>query len=64
MFELKNLVLEPGARVTDRFVRDVAGAVQRLANWHGCPLVQVQACEPAAFGAALQAEFDAQGIEQ
>jgi uncharacterized protein YcaQ len=64
MFELKNLVLEPGARVTDRFVRDVAGAVQRLANWHGCPQVQVQACEPAAFGAALQAEFDAQGIEQ
>jgi uncharacterized protein YcaQ len=42
MFELKNLVLEPGARVTDRFVRDVAGAVQRLANWHGCPQVQVR----------------------
>ncbi len=64
IFELKNLVLEPGVRVSERFVRDVAGAVQRLANWHGCPLVQMQACEPAAFGAALRAEFDAQGVAQ
>jgi len=64
IFELKNLALEPGARVTDRFVRDVAGAVQRLANWHGCPHVQVQASEPPEFAATLQAELDAQGVEQ
>ena len=64
IFELKNLVLEPGARVTDRFVRDVAGAVQRLANWHGCPQVQVLASEPPEFAATLQAELDAQGVEQ
>jgi uncharacterized protein YcaQ len=64
IFELKNLALEPGVRVTDRFVRDVAGAVQRLANWHGCPNVQVQASEPPDFAATLQAELDAQGVEQ
>jgi uncharacterized protein YcaQ len=64
VFELKNLALEPGVRVTDRFVRDVAGAVQRLANWHGCPQVQVQASEPPEFAAILQAEFDANGVEQ
>lgn len=63
-FELKNLALEPGTRVTERFVRDVAGAVQRLANWHACPHVQVQASEPPGFAAALQAELDAQGVEQ
>ena len=63
-FELKNLVLEEGVRVTDRFVRDVAGAVQRLANWHGCPQVQVQASEPADFAATLQAELDGEGVEQ
>jgi uncharacterized protein YcaQ len=63
-FELKNLVLEPGARVSERFVRDVAGAVQRLANWHGCPQVQVNAAEPPEFAAALQAELDGQGVEQ
>ena len=62
-FELKNLVLEPGVRITDRFVRDVAGALQRLANWHGCPQVVLQACEPARFGAALMAELDPQGVE-
>jgi len=38
--------------------------VQRLANWHGCPNVQVQAGEPPEFAAALQAEPDAQGVEQ
>lgn len=63
-FELKNLALEPGVRVTERFVRDVAGAVQRLANWHGCPQVQVQASEPPGFAAALQAELDGLGVEQ
>jgi uncharacterized protein len=62
-FELKNLVLEPGVRITDRFVRDVAGALQRLANWHGCPQVVLQACQPAGFGAALLAELDPQGVE-
>jgi uncharacterized protein YcaQ len=64
IFELKNLALEPGTRVSDRFVRDVAGAVQRLANWHGCPQVQVQASEPAAFAATLQAELNGSGVEQ
>ncbi|MTW11198.1 hypothetical protein GM658_11360 [Pseudoduganella eburnea] len=64
IFELKNLALEPGVRVTDRFVRDVAGAVQRLATWHGCPHVQVQASEPPGFAATLQAELDGQGVGQ
>lgn len=64
MFELKNLALEPGVRVTGRFVRDVAGALQRLANWHDCPNVQVQASAPPEFAAALQGELDAQGVEQ
>ena len=64
IFELKNLALEPGVRVSDRFVRDVAGALQRLANWHVCPRVQVQASDPPLFAAALQAELDAQGVEQ
>ena len=63
-FELKNLVLEPGVRVSERFVRDVAGAAQRLANWHGCPQVLVQASEPPGLAAVLQAELDAQGVEQ
>lgn len=64
MFELKNVALEPGVRLTDRFVRDVAGAIQRLANWHGCPQVQAAASEPPGFAATLQAVLDEQGVEQ
>ncbi|MRV71910.1 hypothetical protein GJ700_09280 [Duganella sp. FT92W] len=55
VFELKSVALEPGVKVSDRFVRDVAGALQRCANWHGCPQVRVAASEPAAFAAVLQA---------
>lgn len=54
MFELKSLSLEPGARVSDRFVRDIAAAVQRCADWHGCPQVRVTAGTPAAFVALLE----------
>ncbi|MCE3263689.1 MAG: hypothetical protein K0R43_2768 [Pseudoduganella sp.] len=62
IFELKNVALEPGVRVTERFVRDVAGALQRLAGWHGCGQVQAAASEPPDFAATLQAQFEAQGV--
>ena len=64
IFELKNVALEPGVRVTERFVRDVAGAIGRLAGWHGCPQVQVAASEPPGFAATLQAGLDRAGAEQ
>jgi uncharacterized protein YcaQ len=59
VFELKSLVLEPSARISDRFTRDIAGALQRLADWHGCPQVQLTQAAPAAFGPQLQAALDA-----
>jgi len=55
VFELKSLVLEPQARVSDRFVRDIAAAVQRCAGWHGCPQVKITHTSPAGFAAQLQA---------
>lgn len=64
VFEVKSLVLEPGARISDRFTRDIAGALQRLANWHACPEVQLQQAAPAAFGPQLQAALDAAGAEK
>ncbi|SDF54940.1 MULTISPECIES: winged helix-turn-helix domain-containing protein [unclassified Duganella] len=64
VFEVKSLVLEPGARISDRFTRDIAGALQRLANWHACPQVQLQQAAPAAFGPQLQAALDAAGAEK
>jgi uncharacterized protein len=55
VFELKSVALEPGVKTSDRFIRDVAGALQRCANWHGCPQVRVTASDPAALAAMLQA---------
>lgn len=54
-FEIKSLALEDGVRLSTRFVQDVAGAVQRLANWHGCPQVTMTQTLPAAFGPLLAA---------
>ena len=64
VFELKAISLEPGPRLSDRFVRDVAAAVQRCADWHGCPRVRVTQAEPAAFGALLEAALVAAQVSQ
>jgi uncharacterized protein YcaQ len=64
VFELKSLVLEPGTRVSERFARDIAGALQRLANWHDCPQIQVTQATPDGFGPLLQAALDAANIEK
>jgi len=58
VFELKSLVLEPGVRVSDRFVRDVAGALQRLANWHECPEIRIVHAAPEGFAPLLRAALD------
>jgi uncharacterized protein YcaQ len=63
IFELKALALEPGLRVSERFVRDVAAAIQRCANWHGCPQVRAGASEPPEFGAMLQAALNPPDME-
>jgi uncharacterized protein YcaQ len=54
VFELKSVALEPGVRVSERFTADVAGAVQRCAQWHGCPEVRVGHAAAGGFAALLQ----------
>lgn len=58
-FELKSLVLEPGVRASERFVRDLAGTLVRCARWHGCHRVVLTRAEPAALAAPLSAAFAA-----
>ncbi|MGZ5200887.1 MAG: winged helix-turn-helix domain-containing protein [Telluria sp.] len=53
VFELKSVILEPGARASDRFARDIAGALIRCACWHGCARVTVARTEPGSFSAQL-----------
>lgn len=64
IFELKSLALEPDARLSERFVRDVAAALQRCAHWHGCPCVQVNATVPAHFAPLLRAQLNLTNREQ
>jgi uncharacterized protein YcaQ len=64
VLEVKSLVLEPAARVSERFTRDIAGALQRLADWHACPTVQIKQAAPATFGPLLQAALDAAEAEK
>ena len=59
VFELKLLALEPGVRVSERFLRDVAAALRRCAGWHGCPLVRVERTEPADVADVLRVALDA-----
>jgi uncharacterized protein YcaQ len=53
VFELKAVMLEPGARTSDRFARDIAAALVRCARWHGCGHVSVAQTEPDSFAAQL-----------
>jgi uncharacterized protein YcaQ len=55
VFELKSLVLEPGARISERFTRDIAAALRRCAGWHGCAAIALTQAAPASFGAQLEA---------
>lgn len=64
VFELKALIIEPAARISARFTRDIAGAVQQLADWHGCPQVRIHQAMPANFGRQLQAAPDAATPEE
>jgi uncharacterized protein YcaQ len=52
-FELKSVILEPGARTSERFARDIAAALVRCARWHGCEQVEVAQAQPHGFGALL-----------
>ncbi|MFC5479200.1 winged helix-turn-helix domain-containing protein [Massilia suwonensis] len=53
VFEVKALFFEPGVRASDALLRDVAGALQRCARWHGCPRVRILRSEPAELGERL-----------
>ncbi|QDQ27159.1 winged helix-turn-helix domain-containing protein [Chitinimonas arctica] len=42
VFELKALYLEPGIRASQRLIGDIGAAVQRCADWHGTPHIEVR----------------------
>jgi uncharacterized protein YcaQ len=59
VFELISVALEPGARASERLLRDLAGAVLRCARWHGCEQIKLTRTSPDAVRPALQEALDA-----
>ena len=55
VFEVRKIHFEPGVRITDRLVREVAAAVQDCARWHGTPRVEFRASDPPEAARRLQA---------
>jgi hypothetical protein len=55
VFELKSFHLEDGVRVSGRLIADLRRALQRCADWHGTPQLQITSAPKdllAAFNAA------------
>ncbi|WP_036168437.1 winged helix-turn-helix domain-containing protein [Massilia sp. 9096] len=59
VFELISVTLEPGVRVSEGLLRDLAGAVLRCARWHGCGQVELTRTTPDGVRPALQVALDA-----
>lgn len=55
VFELKSVAFEPGLRLSERLLRDLAQAILRCARWHGCPQVVVAQVVPGAARGPLEA---------
>lgn len=61
VFEVKAALFEPGLRVSEALVRDVASALMRCARWHGCESVDVRRADPEALGPRLAEALAAPG---
>lgn len=59
VFEVKALFLEPGVRLDDASVLDVAQALHRCAVWHATPKVEVARTAPPALRAHLRKALSA-----
>jgi uncharacterized protein len=55
VFELKSFHLEPGVRISGRLMADLRRALQRCADWHGTPQLQITSA-PKDLVAAFNAE--------
>ncbi|HEU0296165.1 MAG TPA: crosslink repair DNA glycosylase YcaQ family protein [Anaerolineales bacterium] len=55
VFEIKALHMEPGVRVTQRLLTDLAAALHRLAEWHGTPDIVIRQSDPTRVTALLKA---------
>lgn len=57
VFELKAMHLEDGVRISGRLIADLRRALQRCAQWHGTPQLEITSA-PAELKKALLAEME------
>ena len=54
IFEIKTLHLEPGVRVDDEMINDIAGAIRECAAWHATPETHLRSANPSRVAARLR----------
>ena len=54
VFEVRAIYFEPGVRLTDRLIAEVAGAIADCASWHGTPRVEIRRADPPEAAARLR----------
>jgi uncharacterized protein YcaQ len=54
LFEIKSIHLEPGVRVNEELVNDLAVALHRLAAWHGTPELVIRQSDPPELAKLLE----------
>jgi uncharacterized protein YcaQ len=59
VFEVRALYLEPGVRLSERMVTEVAAAIRDCARWHGTSRVEVRRSDPPEAAPRLQAALAA-----
>lgn len=55
LFEVHKLYFEPGLRIDEAMLVDVAGALHACARWHETPRVRLRRCEPHALLGPMRA---------
>ncbi|HEV2130462.1 MAG TPA: crosslink repair DNA glycosylase YcaQ family protein, partial [Longimicrobiaceae bacterium] len=53
-FEIRALFLEPGVRVSDALVRDLARSLRECATWHGTPEITLGSTTPPRVGERIE----------
>ncbi len=59
VFEVKALFLEPGVKLTDESVTEVARAIAQCATWHATPQVEIARTSPVGLRARLRKSLKA-----
>jgi uncharacterized protein YcaQ len=64
VWEVRKIHFEPGVRLTERLITEVAAAIRDCARWHGTPRVELRDSDPPDAAARLRAALRAESEEE